>query len=140
MIVHTKEHGDIEVDEKDVIRFPQGLYGFEGARNFVLLPGGADSPFFWLQCADSPDPRFVVTDPHLIAEGYRVPAAEVAALISLQEESSLRLLAITTVTAGAREIYVNLKCPIVINGKDNIAAQAILEENYPLRFYLHKEG
>lgn len=140
MVVHTKEHGDLEVDEKELLQFPHGLYGFEDFKRFVLLEGGKQSPFMWLQCADSREPRFVVTDPNRFVSGYRVPPAEAAPLVGLESEGSLRILAITTVTAGAKEVYVNLKCPIVVNLRDHVAAQVILDEEYPLRFYLHKEG
>lgn len=142
MIVNTKDFGNVEVEEEDVIYFPHGLYGFKQYRRFALLSEkGKDSLFMWLQCVDSPEPRFVVTDPHRIAKDYNIPPDAVKAVISLESEKDLRLLAITTVTAGTREAYANLKCPIVINARENIAAQIILEaEDYPMRYYIIKKG
>lgn len=143
MIIGTKDLGNVEISENDIISFPRGLYGFKESRRFVLLSDGKDdNPFLWLQCVDSREPRFVVIDPLSVFKNYTVPADAVKSYIPLDSEDNLRLLAITTVTAGAKEIYVNLKCPIVINARGNIAAQVILDsEDYPLRYYiLKKEG
>jgi flagellar assembly factor FliW len=143
MVIETKDLGNVEIKEKDIIHFPQGLYGFENARNFVLLLGnGGDNPFLWLQCTDNREPRFVVIDPFLVLKDYNVSAASVAPLISLKDEKNMRLLVIATVTAGAKEVYVNLKCPIVLNAQDNIAMQIILDnDDYPIKYYLYaREG
>jgi Uncharacterized protein conserved in bacteria len=140
MIVGTKDFGNVEVSEKDIIRFPHGLYGFKQFKRFALLSEeGKDSLFMWLQYVDSPEPRFVVTDPHRIAKNYRVSPEAAKAVIPLDNEKDLRLLAITTVTPGTREVYANLKCPVVINARKNVAAQIILEkEDYPMRYYIIK--
>jgi flagellar assembly factor FliW len=142
MVVSTKDFGNVEVAEKDIIFFPHGLYGFKEFKRFALLSEkGKDSFFLWLQCVDSPEPRFVVTDPLRIVKDYHVSPDAVRAVIPLEEEKNMRLLAITTVTTGTKEVYANLKCPVVINARENIAAQIILEkEDYPIRYYIIKRG
>lgn len=140
MLITTKDLGTVEVDAKDVIEIPFGLYGFKDFHKFVLLSDNKENnPFMWLQSTENREPRFVVIDPLKIFENYKVPTSAAEPLVSIEDEKDLRLLAITTVTAGAKEIYVNLKCPIIINARENIAAQVILEnEDYPLRYYLLK--
>ena len=140
MIISTKDLGNVEISEEDIITFPHGLYGFKEFHRFILLSdNNKNNPFIWLQSVDSREPRFVVIDPFRVFENYNVSVNSVQSCISLGKESDLRLLAITTVTAGTKEIYVNLKCPIVINARENIADQVILDnEDYPLRYYLLK--
>lgn len=142
MIVSTKDFGNVEVAEEDIIHFPHGLYGFKQYKRFALLSEkGKDSLFMWLQCVENPEPRFVVTDPIRLMRDYYIPPESVRAVIPLEDEQSMRLLAITTVTAGTKEVYANLKCPVVINAGKNIAAQIILEkEDYPIRYYIIKKG
>lgn len=140
LLIKTKGLGGVEVDSKDIISFPEGLYGFENTRNFALLSGNEEgNPFMWLQCADSCEPRFVVIDPFKIFSNYNVPAKIIPSILKLDDSASLRVLAITTITKGAKSIYVNLKCPIVINARENIAAQIILDnDDYPIRYYMYK--
>lgn len=141
MVIQTKDLGDVIIEPKDIIQFPQGLYGFEKTRNFVLLSDNdEENPFMWLQCTDSREPRFVVIDPYRVFKDYHVSAISAPSIISLKGEESMRVLVIATVTSGAKEIFVNLKCPIVINAKDNTAAQIILDnDDYPIRYYLFKK-
>ncbi|HEX2937972.1 MAG TPA: flagellar assembly protein FliW [Ruminiclostridium sp.] len=143
MIITTKDLGNVEIAEQDIVKFPHGLYGFKNKKNFVVLSDNNDeNPFMWLQSTDSREPRFVVIDPVKIFNNYYVPIESAKSLIPIENETDMRFLAITTVTKGAHEIYVNLKCPIVINARRNIAAQIILDsEDYPIRYYLvKKEG
>lgn len=140
MIIETKDLGNVEISEKDIINFPHGLYGFRNCLKFVLLSDNKDNnTFMWLQNVDSREPRFVVIDPLKLIKNYYVSPDEVRPFINLRDDKDLRLLAITTVTAGAKEVYANLKCPIAINARDNIAAQVILDtDDYPIRYYILK--
>ena len=37
MKIQTKPYGEIEVDEKQRLKFPEGIIGFEGITNYVLF-------------------------------------------------------------------------------------------------------
>lgn len=140
MIIDTKDFGKIEISEKDIIFFPRGLYGFENFHKFVLLDGNKKNSIFkWLQCVETSELRFVVIDPLKILRNYNIPFDVLKSSVCLEDKKNLRLLAVTTVTAGAKEIYVNLKCPIAVNTRNNTAAQVILDtEDYPLRYYIKR--
>lgn len=140
MIIKTKDFGNVEICEEDIVKFPHGLYGFEDSKEFVVLSDNKeDNPFMWLQSVRNIEPRFVVIDPMKIFKNYYVPPEAARPLIPIDDERDLRFLAITTVISGAKEVYVNLKCPIVINARENIAAQVILDiDDYPFRYYLVK--
>jgi len=48
MKVETKAYGTLEVDDKQKVSFPQGLFGFEEYIDYVLLDS-ENPPFIWLQ-------------------------------------------------------------------------------------------
>jgi flagellar assembly factor FliW len=60
MLLQTKHFGEIEIDNKEIITFEDGLPGFEDLNKFVLLGQDEESPFGWLQSIDQPDYAFVL--------------------------------------------------------------------------------
>lgn len=137
MLIKTKYLGLVEADESCFLTFPHGIYGFEDARRFALLRNrGDDNPFMWLQNVDSPEPCFIVAEPHRILPPYAPEITSGMALaIGLTSDDALRMLVIATVPGEFRNMTVNLKCPVLINSERNIAAQVILEDDrYPMRF------
>jgi len=48
MKVNTKAFGLIEVDDKQKITIPEGLYGFEDYTEYVIMDA-ENQPFYWLQ-------------------------------------------------------------------------------------------
>lgn len=142
MLIETKEMGFVQVNKKDIISFPKGVYGYEYAKNFVLLGDNSkDKIFMWLQCTDRINPRFAVIDPSVLFKDYSPTINEsLTGLIHLKDKNDLRFLVIATVTGNVKDLYFNLKCPIIINSRDNIAAQIILDDvTYPMRYYLVKD-
>jgi flagellar assembly factor FliW len=41
MTLETRHFGTIEVDDQDVVIFPEGLPGFDGSKRFTLLGKGS---------------------------------------------------------------------------------------------------
>ena len=75
--IETRDFGTIEVDEKDVYDFPNGLYAFEDNKKFALLsPLGDDVYPMWLQSMDDPGLCFIVFNPVLIDGGFTVMLAD----------------------------------------------------------------
>lgn len=144
MVIDTKFLGRVEVEEENILRFPKGLYGFEEIRKFALLRrnGDDDNPFFWMQCAEKKEPCFVVTDPGAIFSDYHpslTPA--MAEAIRLKSPDVLRMLAIAHVDRAGGRVFLNLKCPVLINSVNNVAAQVILENDpYPIDYVISGAG
>ena len=73
MQLKTVNFGEIEINEEDVIIFPEGIPGFEDSKKYVLIGNESnEAVFFWLQSVDAPDLCFVVTDPFMVYDGYGV--------------------------------------------------------------------
>ena len=90
----------------------------------------------WLQSVDGTQPCFVVYDPMQIYPNYSFEITdEEQALLKISEGTPYRCLTVAIVPDDYRQTTINLRCPIVLNTRDNIAAQVILEDydfKYPV--------
>lgn len=129
----TAQFGLIEVDESKVVKFIDEIPGFQGAKRFVLIPHGEDSPFMWLQSIEVSDLAFAVTDPGLFFNDYCVTIDdEDMDKLGLEKGSEESIIILTVLTIPANEpqkMTTNLMAPIVINSKSNVAKQVILTDN-----------
>lgn len=127
MILKTTRFGDIEVDEKRVITFQEGLPGFPKARRFVLLQHNPESPFHWLQSLEDPALAFVVTDPLLVMPRYleSIPK-EMLQEMQLRDAADAAVLVIVRIHRNPRRITANLLAPLIINPEIRTARQVIL--------------
>ncbi len=142
MKIMTRDFGEQEVDESRIIDFPEGIIGFEYAKRYALLSPLGDETFpMWLQAVDSKEPCFVVYDPMQIYDDYKfVISDEEQALLRIDENSPYRCLAVAIVPENYRQTTINLRCPIVVNTKERIAAQVILTEHYEFKAPVYEEG
>ncbi|WP_461248487.1 flagellar assembly protein FliW, partial [Treponema sp. R6D11] len=69
MKVDTKAYGSMEVDDKQKVSIPQGLFGFEEYIDYVLLDS-ENPPFLWLQSVDEKEIAFVLINPFLFRKDY----------------------------------------------------------------------
>lgn len=133
----TRDFGQIQVEEQQVITFVQPLFGFEDYTRYVLLTDseGGES-IAWLQSAEEPQLCFILADPTGLHPAFApsVPA-EVEPRLG---EGEIVCWVIATVGQDVRRTTVNLKSPVLINRDTGRAAQVILDQDYPVRFPLVK--
>ncbi len=125
MEVATKAYGRIDVDERQQLRFPVGLYGFEEHRDWVLLDA-QQPPFYWLQSLDDVQIAFVLINPYLFRPDYvlNVPDEDLAE-INDPDQNDVLVFAIVTIPEDYAEITANLQGPLIINRKARIGKQSI---------------
>lgn len=130
MKINTRDFGETEIDDSTIINIPNGIIGFEDTKKYTLLsPLGEDTFPMWLQSVDDKEPCFVVYDPMQIYPDYRfVISDEEQVLLQIDENTPYRCLTVAIVPDDYKKTTINLRCPIVINTRDNIAAQVILDE------------
>ncbi len=130
MKIATRDFGVIEIDDNTVISMPNGILGFEDTKRYTLIsPLGEDTFPMWLQSVDNVQPCFVVYDPMQIYSDYSFEISdEEQELLKIDENTPYRCLAVAIVPEDFKKTTINLRCPLVINTRDNIAAQIILEE------------
>ena len=145
MHIETTRFGALDVEERKVITFPDGLPGFEEHRLFTLVPhhtadGGKGSPFVWLQSLEDGGLAFLAMEPHQAFPDYapRVPRAELESLALAEETARPRLYSLLTIPQGdPAGITANLMAPVVVNARARVAKQIVLNtDQYGLRHRL----
>lgn len=128
--VDTTRFGKIEIDDEAVITFPQGLFGFEQYRRFIVLRTDEKSPFLWLQSLEEPGLAFVVIEPHHFKPDYAPTISDAdAEALALNEDTPCMTFVIVTIPHGKpEEMTANLLGPVIINAVSRVARQVIVED------------
>ena len=141
MEIMTRDFGKVNVDESKIFNFPSGLFAFEECRQFALLsPLGENVYPMWLQSTENVTPCFIVFDPAIIDGAYKITLnSSEKKLLKINDNSNVRCLSIAVVPEDYKKTTINLRCPIVINTKDRVAAQIILTEHYEFKAPVYEE-
>lgn len=141
MEIMTRDFGLINVEEDKIFNFPTGIFAFEDCRQFALIsPLGENVYPMWLQSTENVTPCFIVFDPATIDGAYRITLnSSEKKLLKINDDTNIRCLSIAVVPEDYKKTTVNMKCPIVINADERIAAQVILPEKYEIRLPIYVE-
>lgn len=130
MRIQTSRFGLIELSAMDIIKFPEGLLGFNDLRHFVLLDDPSDEIFAWLQSCEEPGVAFPVLEPELFTDSYKIDLAKNDLMgLELKEPEKIRSFAIITIPNDPTLMTANLKAPVVINVERRIGRQCVLQDN-----------
>lgn len=141
MKLNTKFHGKVEYNEEDVITFKKGLPGFENLRSFILIPVEENSIFTILHSIEDDEVGLLLVSPFETEPDYELKLND-EKVNELKIESQNEVLVLNTVTLrnNIKEITTNLKAPIIINIKEKLGEQIILDnEKYCIKHPLFKE-
>lgn len=140
--MNTKYFGEITINEKDLLTFEPGLFGFEDKKKYALLSfinedgESSEDSLMCLQSMEEPQLAFLLMNPYYIFpdyDPYQMPEKELKA-IGLEETTKHTVYCIAVVRDNFEESTINLKCPIVINLENRKARQYILEDSgYSMR-------
>ena len=142
MEISTKYFDRVSVSEKDVIRFENGMFGFENLKEYILISfePGSDN-LMCLQSTQDSELAFILMNPFNLKKDYE-PAltdADIRDLGITEATRGVFYYAVCVVKDDVSEITVNLKCPVVINPDNQTAKQLILEdERYSFRHSLQQ--
>lgn len=142
MKVISKPFGEVEVADDSVLTIPDGLFGFEESKRFVLLSIPEEQPFSWLQAVDNQRLAMVVVNPLAVLGARFAPkvgAADLQAL-GVTQVSELIFCCIVVVPENPKLMTVNLKGPVAFNEKAGRGRQIILlNDDYTVRHLLLQE-
>ena len=128
MKVVTKAYGPIDVNEKQKILFPSGLFGFESVKDYVMLDA-EQQPFFWLQSTESAAVAFIMISPFLFKPDYELDLGdEELSDIGLSSPEAALVFSIVTIPPDGGPMTANLQGPIVINRDTRLGKQVILND------------
>lgn len=139
--VKTRPFGEIEIDEKQIVDFPEGILGFDYVKRFIIIDSHDNSPFKWLQAYSEPELAFVIIRPIDFLHEYElvISPADVEA-VEAESEESLLVFAIVTIPANPKEMTANLQGPIIVNPLKRIGKQAVsLSDKYRVKHIILEE-
>jgi len=130
MIIQTTRFGNVVIDEKDVVTFVEGLLGFSDLKSFVLLEDPNDDIFAWLQSCEEPAIAFPILEPELFTDEYvaQLTRSDLLGLEALNGDI-FRTFCIVTIPDDPTLMTANLKAPIIVNLRNRIARQCVLQDN-----------
>jgi flagellar assembly factor FliW len=128
MKVETTRFGALEVDDSALISMPSGMLGFEHCKQFILLQHKAGSSFNWFQSAEEPTVAFVVVDPVNYFADYEVEISDSdVEKLHITDSEDASVFVILTIKDEGKDISANLAAPIIVNFKEQLAAQVVLQ-------------
>lgn len=142
IMVNTKPFGEIEVNELQIIDFPEGILGFDFITKFVILDAGdPGSPFKWMQAFDEKDLAFVIIRPVDFMNEYELSISQNdLETVKARNIDELLVFAIVTIPENPRNMTANLQGPVIINPAEKIGKQAIsLSDRYTVRHSILEE-
>lgn len=130
MKVSTTRFGELQVNKDDILKFQEGLLGFESLKQFFVVDPGDNTLILWLQSIDDGKVAFPIIEPKIFKPDYvaKLLPADIRS-VELENTSSAKIYSILTIPSNITQMSANLKAPIVINNDKNIARQIVLQDN-----------
>jgi len=127
MKIETNRFGEIEIEERDIYTFPDGIPGFETDKRFTLIGLEDLDGFACLQCVDRGDLSFFIVNPFAFFSDYEFQLPdEDARQLGVEDPVDLAVWTIVNVKDRLETATVNLVAPVVLNVRNRIGRQIIL--------------
>ncbi len=142
MLLETKHLGEIEYIEENVLDFDAGLPGFENVKKYILVDSPDEQSIFkWLQSVDQPQLAFAIVNPFLVKTDYDFEISdEDIRTLGIEKEEEVVVYSILVVPDDLKRVSMNLKAPIIINARNKMGAQIVLDtDKYNVRHYILDE-
>lgn len=126
MKLKNKQFGEVEYTPENVLKFKNGLFGFEELKSYLLIKTDNDL-FFWLNSTDQHEVVFPLIGLRLIDDSYpQKKDTEAFGIVTLGNEPS--------------KTTVNLKAPVYINQDKKEGFQTIIDQDkYSVNYKLFIE-
>ncbi len=135
--IETTRFGKMKLNKKDLIHFPEGIFGFENIKEYVILEHYKEgSPFKWLQAVKEPSLAFIIVNPADFKPDYAVQLCEDDCnFIKLKNIDDCALMVIITIPMdNPQNPTANFKAPIVVNASSRLGRQIIIDDdNYLIK-------
>ena len=138
----TKYHGIREYNDDDIIVFNKGLPGFKELKSFIIFPLEKNEVFSILHSIENIEVGLVLVSLFTVVKDYEFKIPDIY-VSELQIAGPEEVLVLTTVTLSfdIKKMTTNLKAPIIINVKEKLGEQLILDnDKYKIKEPLFKEN
>ena len=138
MIYKTRDFGEREIPDSKVIVFKQPIFGFDEYTRYTLIfDEDIGNQIVWLQSLEEPTLCFLLFDPSQFDFYKPEITGENEKLLGAGDYVCWNVLSLKE---DFNDSTVNLKSPVIINMTTGIAAQVILEQDYPVRHPILEGG
>lgn len=141
MEIDSKPYGTIDIDEEKIVTIKEGLLGFEGLEEFVIIGREEEQPFEWLQSVEDSSLAFIVCQASVVKPDYELSMVpEDFNDVGAEDEDDLTVYLIVVVPEDPDEMTVNFKGPVVINSENYVGKQIVNQvEEYGVKHRLLDE-
>lgn len=142
MLINTEVFGEIQIDKDKIIKFKEGLLGFEEEKEFAIINmEEVDSPFQWLQSVNTPELTFIITNPFYAFPDYEFTISKkVQEKLEIEDENDIAIYSIVVIPKDMEKMTANLLGPIIINIDKKLGKQVILDDNrYSTKHFIFQQ-
>ena len=135
MNIETRDFGIVEIKDNNIITFKQPIYGFEEYTQYVLVTdSNMGNGICWLQSIEQKSVCFILMNQLQVCRDYAtVVMQDVLITLQASPKDDWDCWVIAVIGETFRQSTVNMKSPVIINHKTNLAMQVILDQDYPIR-------
>lgn len=143
MLIKTKHFGEVEVKDENILKFEEGIFGFEDSKKFVIIYDNEaeGSPFCWLQSIEEEQVCLPLIDPVAYFPDYNPEiAGELVGKIGELKIEDINLFTVVVVPEDIQKMTTNLRAPILVNIKTKKGIQVVVEdEEYLIKHNLYDQ-
>ncbi len=139
--IKTKFFGEADLPDSSMIRFENGIPGFENLHLFALISDADEPDLHYLQSAEEESVCFVVTPPAALVGSYDIDINdELVQELGIEDPTDVYIYTILTIPEALTELTANLKAPILVNFKNRRGVQGVLSNTrYSIRHKIISE-
>jgi flagellar assembly factor FliW len=133
LVCQSAKLGPVPYRPTDVVRFAEGLPGFERLRDFLIVTRDECAPFVFLTAVADPDVTLPLLPLGLVAPPAVDAAAAAAGRALWSSGEPLAAYAVVSIARDAAEVLANLRAPVLVDLDARRGAQVILaDESLPV--------
>lgn len=139
MLIETARFGDFELNESKLIEFPSGIPGFEELKSFIILEINETKPLYWLQSTQNKHISLPVIIPFELLDDYYIEIRENELEgLHIKDKNDLLILNVVVVPEKLPEMTANLAAPIIVNLKDGLGKQLLIDAaELPIKYPIY---
>ena len=139
MLIETARFGDFELNESKLIEFPSGIPGFEELKSFIILEINETKPLYWLQSTQNKHISLPVIIPFELLDDYYIEIRENELEgLHIKDKNDLLILNVVVVPEKLPEMTDNLAAPIIVNLKDGLGKQLLIDAaELPIKYPIY---
>ncbi len=151
MEIKSVRFGQVEINADSIITFEGGLPGFKELTRFAIIRCDQTEPIQWLQSIEDELISIPIINPFTIMPDYEIEVNDDELdTINTHHEEDLIVLNIMVLPEDLSKMTVNLMAPLLINTKEMLGAQIMMDYkalpiSYPafeplMNYYKEMEG